>query len=102
MISHQATNELNQPQLVKAYQSLSIQWYEHDQQRPKRERRTAHKYFEQLVAGGYGGSYTTVCRFMRTLKQDKTTHNTLGRVNTISWNNPSGAGQFCVQSVGQF
>ena len=72
---YQRTQPTKRLRLVKQYQSLLIQWYEHDRQRPKRERRTAHKYFEQLVAGGYDGSYTTVCRFMRTLKPDKTTHN---------------------------
>ena len=44
---YQRTQPAKRLRLVKPYQSLLIQWYEHDQQRPKRERPTAHKDFEQ-------------------------------------------------------
>lgn len=53
---------------LAAYESLLTQWYTYDQQRPKRERRTAHKYYEQLLPEGYQGSYCTVCRFIKQLK----------------------------------
>jgi len=43
--------------------------YEQDQKRPRRERRTAHKLFEQLVLEGYTGSYSPVQRFIRDLKR---------------------------------
>ena len=40
-----------------------------DLKRPRRERRTAQKLYEQLVAEGYTGSYSPVQRFVRELKQ---------------------------------
>lgn len=43
--------------------------YEQDQKRPRRERRTAQKLFEQLVLEGYTGSYSPVQRFIRDLKR---------------------------------
>ena len=38
--------------------------------RPKRERRTACKLYEQLLGEGYSGSYSPVCRFIKRLKED--------------------------------
>ena len=58
---------VKQPQL-KGHQARLEQWYQADQQRPKRERRTAKKLFEQLQLEGYRGSYTTVYRFIKRLK----------------------------------
>lgn len=43
--------------------------YELDQKRPRRERRTATKLYEQLVLEGYTGSYSPVQRFIRDLKR---------------------------------
>ncbi|MCV6598384.1 MAG: IS21 family transposase, partial [Mangrovicoccus sp.] len=43
--------------------------FEQDQKRPRRERRTAQKLYEQLVAEGYTGSYSTVQRYIRDLKR---------------------------------
>lgn len=44
--------------------------FEQDQKRPRRERRTAVKLYEQLVEEGYTGSYSPVCRFIKALKAD--------------------------------
>ena len=44
--------------------------FEQDQKRARRERRTAVKLYEQLVEEGYTGSYSPVCRFVKTLKAD--------------------------------
>ena len=44
--------------------------FEQDQKRPRRERRTAVKLYEQLVDEGYTGSYSPVCRFVKVLKVD--------------------------------
>lgn len=43
--------------------------FEQDLKRPRRERRTATRLYEQLVAEGYTGSYSPVQRFVRDLKQ---------------------------------
>lgn len=43
--------------------------FEQDQKRPRRERRTAQKLYEQLVSEGYTGSYSPVQRFVRDLKR---------------------------------
>jgi transposase len=45
-------------------------YYEQDLKRPRRERRTALKLYEQLVTEGYTGSYSPVCRFIKDLKSD--------------------------------
>jgi len=45
-------------------------YYEQDLKRPRRERRTAVKLYEQLVEEGYSGSYSPVCRFVKSLKAD--------------------------------
>lgn len=44
--------------------------FEQDQKRPRRERRTAVKFYELLVEEGYTGSYSPVCRFIKVLKAD--------------------------------
>jgi transposase len=46
--------------------------FEQDQLRPKRERRTALKLFEALLQEGYTGSYSPVCRFIKSLKEAET------------------------------
>jgi len=43
-----------------------------DLKRPRRERRTAQKLYEQLVGEGYTGSYSPVQRFIRDLKRSGT------------------------------
>ena len=42
--------------------------FEQDLKRPRRERRTAQKLYEQLVTEGYTGSYSPVQRFVRDLR----------------------------------
>lgn len=56
---------------LKGFEDTLLQWYEYDLKRPKRERRTAQKLFEQLLEEGYCGSYSPVCRF---IKKQKSTH----------------------------
>ena len=48
---------------------VSRRFFEQDQKRPRRERRTAQKLYEQLVSEGYTGSYSPVQRFIRDLKR---------------------------------
>ena len=43
--------------------------FDQDQKRPRRERRTATKLYEQLVSEGYTGSCSPVQRFVRDLKR---------------------------------
>ncbi|WP_428543596.1 hypothetical protein [Profundibacter sp.] len=43
--------------------------FDQDSRRPRWERRTAQKLYEQLVAEGYTGSYSPVQRFVRELKR---------------------------------
>lgn len=50
---------------LKEYEALLLQWYEADLNRPKRERRTATKLYEQLLQEGYTGSYYPVCRYLK-------------------------------------
>lgn len=64
---YQRRQVVKQPQ-QDDYKTQLEQWHQADQQRPKRERRTAKKLFEQLQLEGYRGSYTTVCRFIKRLK----------------------------------
>jgi transposase len=46
-------------------------WYEQDLQRPKKERRTAVKLYEQLQSlHNYTGSYSPVCRYIQELKAE--------------------------------
>ena len=54
---------------IKGFENTLTQWYENDLARPKRERRTAQKLYEQLILEGYQGSYSPVCRFIKNIKQ---------------------------------
>jgi len=53
---------------LKGFEEQLIEWFEFDLKRPKRERRTAQKLYEQLIPEGYLGSYSPVCRFIKKLK----------------------------------
>lgn len=55
---------------LAAYQERLTLYFEQDLKRPKRERRTACKLYEQLLGEGYSGSYSPVCRFIKRLKED--------------------------------
>ncbi len=55
---------------LQAFEAMLSKWYEYDLKRPKRERRTAKKFYEQLLEAGYTGSYTPVCRFIKQLKSE--------------------------------
>ncbi len=55
--------------LCDGYDVLLQELYEQDLNRPRRERRTAIKLYEQLVGEGYTGSYSPVQRFIRDLKR---------------------------------
>ena len=57
--------------VLKDYEHLLNQWYEYDLKRPKRERRTAQKLFEQLLLEGYAGSYSPVCLYIKKLKSSQ-------------------------------
>ncbi len=52
------------------YETRLTTLFEQDLKRPRRERRTATKLYELLVEEGYSGSYSPVCRFVKTLKTD--------------------------------
>jgi len=54
--------------VLKGYEDQLTQWFGDDLKRPKRERRTAQKLFEQLIYKGYQGSYSPVCRWINKLK----------------------------------
>ena len=47
------------------YETTLTCWLEQDQSRPKRERRTAMRLFEDLQGEGYTGTYDGVVRFVR-------------------------------------
>lgn len=53
---------------LKGFEDQLMEWFEFDLKRPKRERRTAQKLYEQLIPEGYLGSYSPVCRFIKKLK----------------------------------
>ena len=65
--TYQRTKPVSQHKL-RDHEDLLLQWYEYDLKRPKRERRTAQKLFEQLLLEGYSGSYSPVCRYIQKLK----------------------------------
>jgi transposase len=67
--TYQRTKPTSQHKL-KDHETLLRQWYEFDLKRPKRERRTAQKLYEQLALEGYQGSYSPVCRFIKKLKSE--------------------------------
>jgi transposase len=58
--------------ILRGFETKLTDWYTFDLTRPKREKRTAKKLYEQLVEEGYAGSYYPVCRFIKTLKEDHT------------------------------
>jgi len=60
---------------LKGFEDQLTQWFEFDLKRPRRERRTAKKLYEQLVLEGYQGSYSPVCRFVKKLKSTQTSLN---------------------------
>lgn len=51
--------------VIGAWADRLQEWLAFDEQRPRKERRTAQRMFELLRAEGYGGSYVTVQRFVR-------------------------------------
>jgi transposase len=53
------------------YEALLIGWLEQDAQRPKRQRRTARRLFEDLQGEGYGGAYDSVQRAVKAWKQSQ-------------------------------
>lgn len=55
---------------LSGYEDRLRSLYKQDLSRPRRERRTAVKLYEQLVEEGYTGSYSPVCRFIKALKTD--------------------------------
>ena len=55
--------------LCNGYDTRLQALFEQDMQRPKRDRRTGQQFYEQLVLEGYTGSYSTVQRFVRSLRQ---------------------------------
>jgi len=59
---------------LTGYESLLIDWFEADLKRPKRERRTVKKLYEQLVKEGYQGSYYPVCRFIKKHRSTRQGH----------------------------
>lgn len=54
---------------LQGYEDRLTSMWEQDQQRPRREQRTALKLYEQLVGEGYSGSYSPVCRFIKLLRE---------------------------------
>jgi transposase len=58
----------SRPQLGD-FESLLTQWLEQELSRPKRERRTAMRLFEDLQREGYTGAYDSVVRFVRAHRQ---------------------------------
>lgn len=60
---------------LKDYEIQLTTWYEQDLKRPKRERRTAVKLYEQLIIEGYKGSYTPVSRYIKKLKDEQPSTN---------------------------
>ncbi|MBS4097060.1 MAG: IS21 family transposase [Sulfuricella sp.] len=54
-----------------AIQSVLEIWLEQDSRRPKRERRTAQRLFEDLQREGYSGAYDSVQRFVKHWKAQR-------------------------------
>lgn len=53
------------------YEQQLLSWLEQDAQRPKRQRRTAQRLFEDLQLEGYRGAYDSVQRFVKDWKHNK-------------------------------
>ncbi len=54
---------------LKDYEQQLQCWLEQDAQRPKRQRRTAQRLFEDLQCEGYSRAYDSVQRFVKGWKQ---------------------------------
>lgn len=54
---------------LQGYEDRLHEMWSQDQQRARRERRTALKLYEQLVVEGYTGSYSPVCRYIKFLRE---------------------------------
>lgn len=54
-----------------ALQLVLETWLDQDSQRPKRERRTAQRLFEDLQREGYSGAYDSVQRFVKAWKAQR-------------------------------
>jgi transposase len=63
-------NHQPKPKLGDYEQQLQC-WLDQDVQRPKRQRRTAQRLFEDLQLEGYRGAYDSVQRFVKDWKQTK-------------------------------
>ncbi|MEW7980693.1 MAG: IS21 family transposase [Candidatus Sedimenticola endophacoides] len=60
----------NQPKpKLGDYEPILLRWLEQDAERPKRQRRTARRLFEDLQCEGYSGAYDSVQRFVKGWKQ---------------------------------
>jgi len=64
------TRQAGSKSILRGFETTLVDWYNIDLTRPKRERRTAKKLFEQLALEGYQGTYTPVCRFIKQLKEE--------------------------------
>jgi len=56
-----------------AYEDQLKTWLEQDSQRPRKQRRTARRLFEDLQTEGYVGAYDSVQRFVKRWKQTQPT-----------------------------
>jgi transposase len=56
------------------YEERLESWLEQDAQRPKRQRRTARRLFEDLQAEGYAGAYDSVQRAVKAWKRSRGRH----------------------------
>jgi transposase len=59
-----------------SHQTTLTTWLEQDSQRPKRERRTAQRLYEDLQQAGYSGAYDGVQRFVKAWKAKRPGRNT--------------------------
>nr|WP_309504633.1 helix-turn-helix domain-containing protein [uncultured Roseovarius sp.] len=67
--SYQRQAPPSRHKLCDGFDTRLQELFEQDQKRPRRERRTAVRLYEQLVSEGYTGSYSPVQRFVRDLKR---------------------------------
>ena len=54
-----------------AFQAILENWLEQDSQRPRSQRRTARRLFEDLQREGYSGAYDSVQRFVKGWKAQR-------------------------------
>lgn len=52
------------------FKARLLEWLEQDQERPRKQRRTAKRLYEGLVAEGYEGAYDSVQRFVKVFKRE--------------------------------